>query len=466
MKEKIISSANNSFLFISIFLVSVLYLGYHGYVSQMVIVQDAETFRTLAETIKNNGLIALVRQGTDREPFYPFVISLALRLSEILRVSFQDIQKFIQIGFLILAQGLLFIILRKLKIRPWIIAATILYFALSPAVLNSALSLWSEAVTYPFVLGIILLAPRIRQKLSTAFLLALCFIPLVFTKTVFEYIVWLFTAYLIVLIISQLKKHPAFSKKLLLALAVFLATYSLPVHFYKSANQKYHDTYAITSRGNLMLYGNAHFRTEPLTQERLFTLVQSIPGNPLSISAATDGAGYEEMNRLKEKGLTAPQVNREILKSSLREIFRNPFQYSLLTFMQSIHMFFWESTTIGFVVYPSWLEKIYNLAVIINPLRCVIAFLTLVALIFSLFSLWQKRKEIFNMQDEPTLLLFFTSIILVSYIGLHSVITVLTRYILPIVPLYLIILAYFFNEMMTTLMNRAGQKNKKIRTAA
>ena len=90
------------------------------------------------------------------------------------------------------------LIMRRCKIRTWIISVTLLYMGFSPAMVNSALSLYSEIAVYPFLLGIILFVAAAWQSLcagipgykilpyATGF--ALCFIVSTLTKAAFELI--------------------------------------------------------------------------------------------------------------------------------------------------------------------------------------------------------------------------------------------------------------------------------------
>jgi len=85
-------------------------------------------------------------------------------------------------------------ILRKLEIHPLIILTIIFYIGFCPAIVASALNLFSEIAAYPFVVGIILMSfcywkeSRVKQ----AVILGLCFLGAAFVRGVFEFIFPLF----------------------------------------------------------------------------------------------------------------------------------------------------------------------------------------------------------------------------------------------------------------------------------
>src|SRR3990172_7750405 len=186
----------------------VLYWIYLGYISQMIIVYDAVSYQELGTLIKTQGWGEYLRQGPSREPVYPFLVSLAMRWAEIFSVSFQSTQKVIQFLILLATQLLTLKLLRTLKINTFLTLLTILYLGFSPAILNTALSLYSEIAAYPLILAIILTgaqAWRCLQTVSTepeknsrwrvavlGGLLGLSLVLATFVKAVFELITPLF----------------------------------------------------------------------------------------------------------------------------------------------------------------------------------------------------------------------------------------------------------------------------------
>ena len=109
-------------------------------------------------------------------------------------------------------------LLKKLTINNTIIALTILYIGVSPTLVNSAFSLFSEIATYPLILGIICVAVKAWQSilqenstLKLAFLglaLGILFILITSVKAIFEFLLpILLLPYLILIIRSFTQKN-------------------------------------------------------------------------------------------------------------------------------------------------------------------------------------------------------------------------------------------------------------------
>ena len=150
------SPARNLTLFI--FPICFLYWAYLFFSTKMNISMDAEVFNNVAEALSKNGWIHFFQSGPHREPLYPMLIIFSKRLSSLLHYPFDKIQTIIQLGFLFLTQLLTLHILRKLEINKALSLLIVLYLGVSPAIVNSAFSLFSEIITYPIVLGIIFVA--------------------------------------------------------------------------------------------------------------------------------------------------------------------------------------------------------------------------------------------------------------------------------------------------------------------
>ncbi|HLD69859.1 MAG TPA: hypothetical protein VJA17_03750, partial [Candidatus Omnitrophota bacterium] len=137
-----------------------VYWLYLLFFSNMIIVYDAGVFEDAGKMIYENGWIGFFKSGPRREPLYPFLVSLSMHAGEWLGISYHYLQKFIQIIFLFSTQLLLFKLLQELKANRTLSLVIILYFGFSPAIVNSAMSLYSEIASYPFVLLIVWLGYR------------------------------------------------------------------------------------------------------------------------------------------------------------------------------------------------------------------------------------------------------------------------------------------------------------------
>ena len=119
-------------------------------------------------------------------------------------------------------------------------------------------------------------------------------------------------------------------------------------------------------------------------------------------------------------------------------------------------MLFWESTHIGFVAYPRWLLRLFDNKFFEYGLSFSTALLTLGSLVFSIQWTYRWRKVIFDPQetesaDESQTLIFWILLLVLPYIGLYSLFMVITRFILPIAPLYLVMIAFSCDKILRKL---------------
>jgi len=128
---------------------SILYWGYLFMTTQPVLSCDANLYDLLGKMVHNKGWAHYFSQGPLQEPLFPLIISWSLRLSELFGPSYLAFQKGFQLFWLFITQLLTLNILRQLRINRRLGAAVIFYLGFSPALVNSALSLYSEIVVYP-----------------------------------------------------------------------------------------------------------------------------------------------------------------------------------------------------------------------------------------------------------------------------------------------------------------------------
>lgn len=132
------------------------------------------------------------------------------------------------------------------------------------------------------------------------------------------------------------------------------------------------------------------------------------------------------------------------MRLSKEKIFKNPPQYILFMVIESMKMFFWESTQIGFVNYPRWLTKIFTFIPFKDALRLLVSLTSIFAFIFVTGEVWRKKMELTNLEyktEKNIHILFFILLLIFIFVGLHSFFHTLTRYSLPIAPLFLIVIA-------------------------
>jgi len=434
----------------------------------MVIIFDSIDYENLGRMIYSKGWTEYFITGPNREPIYPTIISVAMRVGSFFSLPYLTILVYIQISILFLSQLLLFYVLKKLKTNPWIIAGIILYFGISPALVNSAFSLYSEIATYPWILSTIILTStalkpieRTLPKIAlTGALTGICFLMLTSVKGIFELIT---PIYLLLFILFSLSFRGQFKKKFLHLLVFILfaiLTFYSPLISYKFANKTYNGQYTLTSRGAWALYGNTARRAEPLSFKDYLSAFAYAPGKGVCHKffdenscqywsfTKSDEFGFGMNRKLTEEGLSGDELNSALIKLSIKKASEHPFQYALLMGIESLKMFFWESTKIGFVNYPPWLTKIYDFSIFKDSLRLVLSILSFFSLNFSIILLWRKRKLLTtNFEVETFYILLSAIIVIIPYIGIHAIFYILTRYALVISPLFLILIAFMLQQI-------------------
>ena len=455
-----------------VFIFPCLYWIYLLFHSQMVVVHDAKVYEMLGRMLYTQGWMEFFKTGPHNEPLYPLMIAFSMALADKFHASYQSIQTIEQIGFLFFTQILFYLMLKRLNIHKFIRALVILYFGFSPALVNSALSLWSEIITYPLVLGIIFVSSKAwiiiqrgdgRKILFWAVCFALLFVFLIFAKALFEY---LFYIYLLPFILLMMKAVMNKQKKILLAsLSFCLIVLSLVLSstgIYKSINRHYNGHFTLTDRGPHLLYGNVMKRTQPLTLRGFLAFLSWVPGEGVChkfFDAQECGrwsffrADYFGLNKLEEleAGLPKEMVYPQLIRLAQEQILKKPFQYIIFTGIEALKMFFWESTRIGFVIYPTWLSNLYECAWFKDGLRFMIFFLTVCAFLFLIKIVWQRRADLISLDENNYTPMFFFMLLFISLsIGLYScVVTIFPRYAFPLVPLYLIAIAYMAQHFVT-----------------
>jgi hypothetical protein len=466
---KIHLQKNETLLVLAIVL-SLFYWIYLFFNTEAQIVYDSVQYVDLGRTIFREGWVAYFKEGAIREPVYPFIIATSMFLEDHFSVPYIHFQKSIQILFLFATQCLLLVAMGKMAIRPVVQAAVLLYAGLSPALVNSGFSIFSEIVTYPFMLVITLLGtsalmhgnnPSSGQMAMLGVGLGISFCILIATKAIFEYIFLLIVVFWTMLLCYHfLRKRILQAKNLLVVLAVSLVLVQSFQHTFKSLNQKYNENGSIRS-GGAMLYGGVDKRLVPFSTSRLLAAVLHIPGDNicpkfLAITecrhwryTTSDRLGIEKRDELLDKGVSEGEIDSTIIALSIKRILNQPIQYATFHIIESLRMLFWESTQIGFVNYPVWLNKLYNNSAVRLSLRLIVGLTTFSAIVFCFFEFIRERHKFANApraQAAYRLRMTFLNLFFVLiFAALHGFFTILTRYAFPIVPLYLLLIAVFLH---------------------
>ena len=451
------------------FLVCFIWWGYLFFTAEMQISCDAGAYERLATVIKDQGWREYFRSGPNREPFYPFLISVSMRLGDFFHCPYQLIQEFFQFGILFLTQILMVLLLRRLNVRYGICILAVICFGLSPAMINSALSLFSEILTYPWVLLIVLCFSHMAdgfpnkswvRNLSMAAILAVLFLVVTFVKGIFECITLVMAAFFILIAFVNLyQRRGSVFLRIIVCTCVFVLVYFLPLHEYKLQNKKYNGTYVFTDRGHWALCGNIARRAEPLNTQSFLAAIAYIPGEGVCQRLfgkdtcffwsfqTSDRISYQKTVELTADNPSNEELNRRFLQLSKDNVLKRPIQFVFLTFLEGFKMFFWESTNIGFVQYPAWLSGVYRHPLLKDLLRGFVSLLTMGGVFFVFGFVWKKKKEIFLFQNREASTFFFILLLFFLFTVFYSLFTILTRYAFPIVPLYFVCIAFMMDQL-------------------
>jgi hypothetical protein len=454
------------------FLLPLVYWIYLAVYTRMDIVHDAVAYEWLGKFIYKEGWIAFFKNGPNREPLYPALVALSMRLADLWQVDYQSIQKIIQIFILGLTQWLSYRLMQSLKIHKTVMAVVLLYLGLSPAIVNSAFSLYSEIITYPLMLSLIFVAfyawksirdDKPNQVILWSAAFTVNFLLLTAAKAIFTAVFILFLPLFILLGIHALRHQ---KRTIVLCTALFLfftvSLYHISVAEYKFLNWKYNGHFVITDRGYWALYGNTERRMQPMNPRRVLPSLAYAAGEGVCHSLfkeeeclfwsyqTSDMYGTAKQHEVEAQRLPPDKANAVLLSLAKKKAMENPLQYVFFMGVESLKMFFWESTKIGFVTYPGQLKKIFDFTLLKNGLRFGLFLLSLSSFLLTWTLVIKNRRKIFNAytsQNEELLFCFFILVSISAFVLAYSFFFVLTRYALPVAPLFLILIAYTLNKL-------------------
>lgn len=450
--------------------VSILYWAYLVFVTQPILVHDAQGYRDIGGVVYEKGALEYFRTGPNREPVYPFLVAAAMRLADMVSCSYESALKVFQIFILFLTQLLTFLLLQRMGISRLPTLLILFYIGFSPGLVNSALSVFSEIATYPFVLGIVLLSAAAWEMVQQekkifpiGVALGLVFAGMTLIKGIYEMIFPVFLLPFLYLGIRAYRNNRRIFSNTVLFLVVTVLTFQFCIMSYKCLNKKYNGLFRLTDRGAWALYGNTARRMETMTPKRV---AAGLAYNVLEMDSCSSLLGREECSfwdlpysdRLaREKNYevmsTVPreQWDSRLLAASLEKILQNPFQYLALLSFDWIHMFFWESTRIGFVVYPDWMDHIFDHQFIKKGLRMLGGGFSLAASLYGGWIVYKNRRRLFlnGGQEQGSMpACFFALLIIFLHVGFYSLFSTLPRYALPIAPLFLAMTGYWLQQFL------------------
>lgn len=455
-------------LIISVMLLTLFFLSYLALTSQTIIFHDSLSYQSIAEMFVKNKWLEYFITGPSREPLYSILVSLSMRLAQWQSVNYLSIQIILQMIILLISQYLTYRLLKKLQISDKICAVILAYMGVSPAMVSSGLILFSEILTYPIILWLILAVSKSWLQLKTCsrtqtILNALNFsIPallIILIKGSFELIIPCILLPFFFLLLKALKeKNKLTARNAFIFLVAVTAMWYLPVAAYKFTNKHFNGLYVFTNRGSDALYGNTSRRMLPLSSQRLQSALAYMVGpdacsdlfkqNCVAWShLPSDLIGQDKIHTLIKQGLSKSQINKTLIKETTPIALKNPFQYVFLSIIEGSKVLFWEAPEIAYVIYPDAIDKIYNASWFKYSLRCLVAFLSAGVLILGMLSIWRNKSKILNsnnISDEKYIYHCFICLLILTFTVIHSIFFILPRYALPIAPLFLTLIAWQF----------------------
>ena len=145
----------------------------------------------------------------------------------------------------------------------------------------------------------------------------------------------------------------------------------------------------------------------------------------------SDAISQKKVAELARQNVLGNKQNSRLFSMAAQEALKNPLQYLFLRGVEGFKMFFWESTSMGFVAYPDWLSEIYDSKIFNRALTWSVGIVTIIAFFYAFAFLNPTTAGII--------------IFLLIYNAAHSFFLVLPRYALPVAPLYIILIAFMLN---------------------
>lgn len=445
-----------------IFLACIFYWLYLLPNAHMAIKFDAVGYEQLGEMIHEKGWLEYFKTGPNREPLYPASIAGSMYIGNLISRPYRVIQATLQIGLLFLTQVLTLSLLKKLRIDHRVALPIILYLGFSPALVNTAFSLFSEIMIIPLVPAIILSNVKAWEAIQNSSAVkaalwglgcAFLFLSAIFVKGVFQYIFYSFLIpYLVWGVRSWFVKKRDISLKIFIFAAIGVVIVNSFVISYKMMNKRFNGQYEFTNRFTELLYGNAVKRTNEISARIWGAHIVSVPGAGVCRRFFNeDECRYCEFQQADDfksplSGLLwgVPEGQRvgKTLAYVVERFWQRPLQYLALMAIESLRMLFWESSQIGLVEYPQWLSSIFNSSIFSNGIRAILSLLTIFAVCFVVFFLFNVKKHGIAMEGRR-LVLSFVILMILSYTGLYALFSIITRYALVMAPLYLLCVAFF-----------------------
>jgi len=455
------------------FVIPILWWAYLFFTTQFIVVYDSTGYEAAGQLIAHQGWAEFLRQGPQREPLFPGLIALSMRLGEYWGIAYAYPLKAIGLFFLFLTMIFSYRLMRMLGLGRSLACLFVFYLGISPTMTTSSLRLWSEFAAYPWVVLAVTWTIRSWELLEEnpqgqqgnfrmaghALMVAVMFLGVMSSKAIAEGVLILFLWPFYWRTFSSLRRGDFVrARRVAVFCLIVLAVFEGVVCAWRACNYHYNGQFAFTNRGDWALYGNTARRMEPLTLRRLGAALAYVP--PMGICPSLFGdndcnfwtARYsddlitQKRDELTARGITGNAASRYFIASSLRMILSNPLQAGLLMFIEAHEMFFWEPIT-SFEVYPDWLQRIFYFPVFVYATMSVVAFFSWMGCVFAFFYLCRRSwKDGLPKKGEGSALLWVFNFIF-WYMALYSLYFILDRYSYPIVSLYLVLIAFLAHKI-------------------
>jgi len=390
------------------------------------------------------------RSGPTREPLYSLVISLSMHIGTWLSISYIYILKTLSLLLLALTMYLIHQLLKRINAAPWVQAGAVLYTGFSPVLINSALCVYSEIVTFPLITAAVYFGWKFMDSLSEgpsgssqpAWGLGLSLLGFTMTKGLGELLFPLFLCCLIIYgwqnvtgsFLSFIKRS---RRKILIVLLIFY----IPLLGFKSMNYLMNHHFTLTNRANINVYGNLVHRSQvPLNLTAVTSNLLTVPisydlcskfyPDPVCYQwsmRASDQTFFDREAQLNKLHLSEAEKNKILFRELLQALTTKPLEQTLYFLQEGLKTFFWETSQGPFVVYPYWLERLFNNPWIVMLMSLGIGLLCFLAFLIS-FTLLKNR------------LVLITLTLLVLLIILLSFVHILNRYAAVVAPLEILLM--------------------------
>ena len=441
------------------FVLIALWWVYLFFATKFVVVYDAEGFEQLGRIIAYHGWADFFKGGLQREPMFLWLVAVSMRLGDWWGCSYEYPLKLIGILYLFLTMLFSCRLMRMLSVRPFIAALIIFYIGISPVMTNSSMRLWSEFAVYPWVLLAVIWTIKSFKLLDGAsqgrgeyfkislyaMMLAFIFMLIMSVKAVAEGILILYLWPFYWLIFSHWRSgsRPK-SRQVAIFCLVVLLLFEGMVCMYKWCNYHYNGNFAFTNRGIWLVYGSAVRRTQPLTIDSLGAAVASVPGMGICSSNFSpqdckfwsgpyvDGIWTQKLDDLARQGITGAKALNYFTINTVKLVFSHPLQVMFLMVIEAQKMFFWESS-LDFVAYPDWLDRILHAVGFSYSLRSILAFLSWMACVFALYILCFRSRKLPLKDQGQRQALFWIINFVFWYVWMFSWVHILDRFSFPLI---------------------------------